>query len=925
LQVLAEIALQKKVLDDRDIMVFEKVFKLPPVPKETKLKVAKVLAEHFIPRQRSDETAIIMYRFLWQTEPAALSPLGIQLLAHDIAKSGEVGKYAPLLKKALESRYDKPLANALATAYLTEGRLDAEALAHYLRVLREDPTNEAILAFVTPKILESQDPDPDYYPIILGALERNSAMVLSRLVGEQGKRILLKMGKHLIERRRYRQAQLALESAKKNFPDDVGFDYLLAVALAAQGQADVAYRVLQHLVKQRPEPLLIYRLGHVALLAGKTSEAETIFGELAKQYPNHPLLTARRGQLAEVKGSGKEALELYQTLAGSQTPYAPFGALKLVQLGSKTNGKVGEDARIAALTEDRIFGPQAQALLAYNAFLAGKEDFDRNDYRGAARNWEAALGFLTANANTEEISRALAEALFRLGIEAFSRDQYTQAEAHFKKASEILSTHGPAMLFEAAACHASGKLIKAKSGYEQVLDRAPELHDEVGVMYGKLELHKKHFDLANDLFEGALQGTYRAHALLGRALSFYLNAEEDHLPASLKGGALQEIYTAGLLEPAFLGVLFSQVGQHKEGAAILEKVVQKDLAENNFPFEALFILGFLYTQAEQRKIAFHHWQRLLDLSAVDIKRMGDERGIPREKLVELYYGLLYRYLHDSQIEEAMAVLQKLEGLDPDGADLNTARSYVALHRGYLASKEKAYHHAINHWKEALKFAPNLAAYQNLGLVEMIKTHPDLALRYWKTFFDILERKVKTAPDENDVIQLNETRRIVNLLNTFTEEDEFKAALKKEIFIDDIEQVNQHYWTLNLSKGAGLKDADKAYFRLIRTYNPERYPKEFMTIEAAYQFFQDANRLRKAEILVFNGFNIHKALRSSRLPFKWGLPELPSINRQIDSFVNPANIGKLIRPMGYAAKLDLSEVAESLKPGELQLVDYLAEW
>ncbi|HYE79642.1 MAG TPA: hypothetical protein VEI97_16770, partial [bacterium] len=313
------------------------------------------------------------------------------------------------------------------------------------------------------------------------------------------------------------------------------------------------------------------------------------------------------------------------------------------------------------------------------------------------------------------------------------------------------------------------------------------------------------------------------------------------------------------------------------------------------------------------------------LSAADIKRLGDERGIPKEKLVELYYGLLYRYLQDSQVEEATAVLQKLEGLDPQGADLSTAKSYLFLQKGYLAAKEGAYVQAVNHWKECLKHAPNLAAYQNLGLVEMIKAHPDAALRYWKTYYDILERKVKTAPDENEVIQLNEARRIVNLLNTFQEEEEFKAAVKKEILIDDIEQVNQHYWTLGLVKGATEKEAEKSYFRLIRTYNPERYPKEFMQIEAAYGFFHDAARLRKAEILVFNGFNLHRALRNSRLPFKWGIPELPSIHRQIEGFTAPGQAGKIIRPQNYVTKPDMEEVARSLQVGDIQLVDYLAEW
>ncbi|MCG3152982.1 MAG: Beta-barrel assembly-enhancing protease [bacterium] len=923
LLVLCEIALAKKVLDDRDLMVLERAFKLPATPKETRLKAAEVLAEHFIPRQRTDDLAIQLYRYLWQNTPEQLSALGVQLLASSLVAAGEGLKEAPLLKKALENRYDPAIGVALAQSYLADKRMDGEALAHYLRVLREDPTNEAIVEAVTPRILDKQDPDPQYYPIIIGALERNPKPVLQRLEGPKGRATLLTMAKTLLERRRYRQAQVVLEAARQINTNDAEIDYLLAVSMAAQGQANLAYPILQHLAKANPSPLVQYRLGHVAMLDGKHKEAAQVFAELAKAHPDHPLLIARQGQLAEATGQQKEAETLYKALAASKSSYAPYGTLKLALLHS-TNGTLVDTASISAITEDKIFGSQAQSLLAAAQFRTGRAEFERNNYRAAARAWEQALE-LTSQQSPNPIAPCLSEAIFRLGVEAFSREEYTQAEAHFRKAADVDPEHGAAALFEGAACHASGKIIKAKACYERVLDRYPALRPEVALLYGKLELHKKHYDLANDILEGALEGKFRPYALLGRAISYYLNEDEERLPAVLQGNAMMEIYEAGLLHPAFMGVLHYQAGTAREGAALLEKVVQKDLAEKSFPFEGLFILGLLYIKADQRKLALYHWQRLLDLSVQDILRMGEERGIPKVKMVELYYSLLYRYLADSMVEEATGVLQKLEQMDPEGQDLAIARSYLALHKGYLAAKEQAYHHAINFWKDALKHAPNLAAYQNLGLVEMIKAHPDQALRYWKTFFEFMEKKVKVAPDENDVIQLNETRRIVNLLNTFQEEEEFKAAVKKEILIDDIEQVNSHYWTLGLTKGATVQDAEKSYFRLIRTYNPERYPKEFMTIEAAYQFFQDGPRLRKAEILVFNCFNLHKALRASRLPFKWGLPELPAINREVDGFVATDRVGKIVQPKQYVQKPALDAVGETLEVGDVQLVDFLATW
>ncbi len=60
---------------------------------------------------------------------------------------------------------------------------------------------------------------------------------------------------------------------------------------------------------------------------------------------------------------------------------------------------------------------------------------------------------------------------------------------------------------------------------------------------------------------------------------------------------------------------------------------------------------------------------------------------------------------------------------------------------------------------------------------------------------------------------------------------------RDIIQDNIESANKVYWSLNLRKGDTFKEAEVNYFRLIKIYNPERYPDEFKEIEAAYAFFK----------------------------------------------------------------------------------------
>jgi hypothetical protein len=64
----------------------------------------------------------------------------------------------------------------------------------------------------------------------------------------------------------------------------------------------------------------------------------------------------------------------------------------------------------------------------------------------------------------------------------------------------------------------------------------------------------------------------------------------------------------------------------------------------------------------------------------------------------------------------------------------------------------------------------------------------------------------------------------------------------------IDEVKSHYETLGIGRTAGNEEIKRAYFSQVRKYQPDRFPKEFKEIRAAYETLSD--RQKRAEYDAF---------------------------------------------------------------------------
>ncbi|MCD6216750.1 tetratricopeptide repeat protein [bacterium] len=911
LKTLGIIALSKKHLDDRDIRVLTKLFKAPSTQNEFRINVANSLVQVLTKRRNDTGFAQEVFGFLWQKGSELPSEAVMELaLKHAKSKSSNAQDIR-LFESALKNRFNSTIAWALAKLYIKNSRDDSTANTLYMRVLQDDPTNSSIINFLAPKILDKKEIKPKYFPIIQGLIETNPKLLLEKVSQTHGMTLFIKTGRHHLIHGDFDKAFKVLNFANKNFKDPV-IEYLLGIALLEKGDLSTASRVFEHLVKSAPQnPLYQYRLGHLALLEKKFDIAEKAFKKLFKSYPNHELLNARMGMLYEAQGNWKKAETHYKKLLESSGEFSNYGLLRLAVENFRHNRDDSFEEKLKKHIDESYFGQLIARTLAKRRFDIGVRAFREEKLQEAVHHLERAAKYV----DTAELNRIYAEAHYRYGIQLMKRNDTVNAEKHFKQAQEIDPKSGGPSLLLGLMSHINNKPIKARSYYQYVINNHSNLRDYALIYLGKLELKNKNYNQANENFNMALEyERVYPEALLGRMISFYINSAELDTPRILENRDFLELYEKKMINLPFLGVIFFRGGRYDQGINVLEKGVKK-----NPDVESLFLLGLLNIYNQKHKIAFHYWS--------DIPSLLGKSKMMLDKKLEILYALGYYYLEEEMIEKATEVFDEIKRFSPKSLDLDIAKSLTLIHRGYLEAKARNVDRAINSWKTALKFnQSSLMALQNLSLAYIIKTKPQEALDNWTHYFDLLERKVQRFPDENSVVELNESRRILNTLNMVAgDEKTFSLAVRKEILIDNIESVNHYYWTLNLEKGATADDAKTSYFRLIRTYTPEKHAEEFMQIEEAYQFFLDDDRFKKAQPLIFNGFNLHKTLRLIKLPFKWGVPELPSIMDSCDRFIDPRESISNIKFQSFYHQISFDKVLPDYPTHEFVIDDYLTDW
>src|SRR5262245_51101431 len=185
------------------------------------------------------------------------------------------------------------LAAAILFLVLTEPRpaLDPDMVHHVSEILREDSGGIVYASELAPVMRgtrgSEQGPEDAELDLLvkLHAEHPKSAEVAWWLVAA-----------HLAENRK-READLYLQNALQQFPEDARFHNLAAILAYRRDDLQAAERELRKARAMEPSPAVLINLATVLKEQGHPDEAEALLTEVVRNYPGEPVTDLARKQI----------------------------------------------------------------------------------------------------------------------------------------------------------------------------------------------------------------------------------------------------------------------------------------------------------------------------------------------------------------------------------------------------------------------------------------------------------------------------------------------------------------------------------------------------------------------------------------------------------------------------------------------------
>ncbi len=911
---LGEMAMSREHLAGEDVKLLKNLFHHEQVQKKLKSDIATRLGEHLALSGAGDKDAVELYTFNYMSGVATKAEEN--LLAAHYARGGQA---EPRLRRLFEAVYgrtaDEDVLEALTNIYVELKEVDDQAINIFLAHLQRNPTDKKVLGLVCPYLLKKRGDDVSTYPFIVEALKLDAKLDFIGIKPGEVLNSLIRIGRYFLKSKQFNLALELFKVAYAREKHDI-IQYLLGVSYLAAGDVGAAESVFKDLLKKDPEnPLYLYRTAAINMVRGDKSKARKTLTMLAAKYPAHPLAELRLGMLSELDGKDIDALAHYEQVRTSKDIVE---ALAKARRGIVLLRLQRSDEAIAVLEEARKELGEDEDLahgLASAYSMRVLAAVDSNSVDGARLAVGSMLGLGLREVAFNEMVGKLA---YLVNVKLLISGNATQALEGVEAVLERVPEQ-PGSLYLGGLIEHFNRRYKEAQDY---IDRGLDMGRRLGEFEAPVQLLaalnlirlRKYFE-ANDHLEWLYtQEQRKEDAFILRIISFYQNDREKGYPSFLKSQDYGALKSRLKLSLGFVGSLFLKGSEFGAGIEFFDKVY-KELERQQDKLEADFFLGLFHIKARKQKLGLHHWRSILD-----IKDTGD---LQPDIVNQIYLSLFLHFLDHYFISEAQEALKRIK---PDGdIDLNAAALFLYMQKGYLEAKAKNYDAACREWEHALTIFPsNWMLNQNLALAKVLLKKEDEAVGHFNVLIHELEKGGEKVYGPSYNFMFEESRKVYNHLVSFRAGAIQQIEAKRDIIQDNIMSSNQAYWSLNLRKGDGFKEAETNYFRLIKIYNPERYPDEFKEIESAYAFFKKEGHLKKNEQLVFNSFDLGKFIEMGSKFVQSEIPMFPSVRKFISEFTRPArffDLGEEVK----SAREAVAQTRPEIPGAEYVVDDWLMDW
>ena len=871
--------------------------------KEVIVKLGAALAAD----NREDDAALTIYRMNFDNKTVSSAEediLATQIVKNNTATVNDIS----LIEKVYEQRDTDNMALYLARLYHETGQLSEKRLPVVLRASKLAPNDKKLGSWLVAYLFNKHGNDETIYNQLTELVKNGHLSGAGGISQGAVAQTITRIARDKIRDGSFGEAIDVLVEAFK-FEKNPILQYLLGVSYQGSGDSRTGLGIFKDLLKsEKTNPAYSYRIAVLNLISGKFDDAETDLKKLAKQFPDHPMLCLRLGMIEEARGKPDDAFKQYEKVKSGDKSVIAFADYRKGIIKALDGEWVEANKLLQRATGGGIVNNTLKtALLVSTLNLADKEISSKSldsaerlvsvfaEHRNPpwlqiANERNLQLGLLHLINGDSQAAQRVISAADRTGI----RDA---------RVSSLLAL----IDIEASRPKASvERLEKVLTIREKVgAELAHRLWTVISMLLGK---HDEARDSAEWLLAREAEGAVKL-----RFLSFWRNPIEVDWPPALDEYSYEYLEKEFKFPVGLIGRMAYKCADYPGGAKYLEKYFKNESKPDRV--EAEFLLGLMYIKQKKPNLGLHYWSHIL---AEGYKELEGKQRV--DGLMLLGFHFLEHGEPEKSREAFKLALEAGESQD----EIDRAIAYSHLQAGYLAAKSDNLQGAIREWETILqKDTDNWQALQNVGLAYFWTGFDDKSLEFFNRLYVICETKPDLIDEEDFSFVSEETRKMINQLVGLTQTEKTRGEVKREILLDEIQAANRHYWTLGVKKGTTSEDAQANYFRLVKIYNPEKYPQDFMVLEKAYDFFNKPGLIKKNEQKVFNAFHF----RMLGMEETEGLREIPPSSHVVEFLRNvlkPANNIDFNSLLEDSLKRDIKLPEISSSP-DFSAPDYLASW
>jgi tetratricopeptide (TPR) repeat protein len=741
----------------------------------------------------------------------------------------------------------------------------------------------------------SQNPSYKYLlQLSVRGFEVDSNKLAERLNAHKNLDLLQQIGRFYIERYNFENAVCAFTVAN-SYKHTEENDYQLAKILLVEGKVEEALELLSQVKSEQMKVRVSYWRAAAQQQNGKPEVAAPLIAELEKSRGPIPeaLVKLRKALNAELLGDYGDAIEVYKVVVNdpASLPYRRWIDIE-TGMALWRMGATGEARkRLEQVFRFNPNGRAEQRHYSYILVIHAAELIENNEWDAALN---AVLESVEANRNDRLLRSVAVDLLFNHAKRFFFAKDYEMAVKVLEVAHRILPKSSDTKVYLAYSYHLLKKYAQALIYYRDITwtNEASMLERSQAYCY----LHNKQPRNAWRVFldlkkRGALQANN-----IPLLLEAYLGDEEQDGSETFKSLEFPEDAKSPIPFAAF----YIHDGLYARALNLLAKNVKDSFQE----MQRLWFLGKAASKQGDRRLAVTYWKDLLSRSQG--RQTHDETKFAQ--LLEI--GMAF--LKAGYAQEAMETWEYLKEHNPQFPHLSKLYAFTLDLNAYTLAQKGNIKLAINEWEKATEYdSENLSIIQNMAIAYMSVDDFDRSAVHWRKLMNRWKVMVDRNPQRyaHLTIAIGEVERL--LADVFVAQheqaDEVYIA-KTEEMVDYYQRANQFYWILGLNRNATKGQIEKAYFRLVKIFNPERHAADFMLLEDAYANLNNERRREKIDTFAYKPIDVNR-LRLAVL----GDQKLGSVFEQLNLHASiPEPDFSQLQPDDSDPKLILAKLTETIQ-------------